>query len=129
MKAIVILRSTRGVGFLLTATALLGTPAVRAASLQTLASWSLPADTRAWTDKVTPEVLAAAGASAGDLDVLVKLREPSELKLLSPAAPERLRFIADADAGLAGDWSPAGVRVLDTYSHVAALHLSVPPAM
>lgn len=89
----------------------------------------LPDDTRAWTEKVTPELLARAAATTKDLDVLVKFREPEQVRALAaggPGVPVRLRWIADTADGLERDWAPAGVKVLDRFSHLASVHLSVP---
>jgi hypothetical protein len=86
-------------------------------------------DPRPWTEKVTPEVMTLAVSSTSDLDVLVKYREPEGVRALSvsaQAAPERLQWIADTSDGIEHDWTAGGVRVLDRYSHVASVHMTVP---
>lgn len=85
---------------------------------------------RPWLEKVAPSVLTQAANATRELDVLVELRVSSEVSPESTgveSARERvLRLAATADA-LASEWSPGGVRLLDRYSHVPVLHLSVPP--
>ena len=64
--------------------------------------------------------------------MLIKFREPSEVRALSvaaQAAPVRLRWIADTADAIERDWSAGGVRLLDRYSHVASAHVSVPVAL
>ncbi len=92
----------------------------------------LPEDPRSWTDKVAPDVVALAGSSSSDLDVLVKFREPYAVHALSVAAqgaPVRIKWIADTADVLERDWYAGGVRVLHRYSHVASVHVSVPAAL
>ncbi|HVN76420.1 MAG TPA: S8 family serine peptidase [Thermoanaerobaculaceae bacterium] len=103
--------------------------AARSAPASQAPLMQLPDDPRPWNEKVAPNVMAAAVTSAGNLDVIVKLREPEGVRALSGAAlaaSVRLRWIADTDDGLDRDWSPGGVQVLDRFSHLAVVHASVP---
>ena len=103
--------------------------AALAGQVATAAPMQLPDDPRPWTAKVASDVVALAVTSTSDLDVLVKFREPDAVYALSvaeQAAPVRLQWIAGTTDGIESDWSAGGVRVLDRYSHVASVHVSVP---
>jgi subtilisin family serine protease len=88
-------------------------------------------DSLQWTSKVSPEIPVRAQVATVTLDVLVKLREPRQIQVFSVTAqdsPERLRWIADTGDALERDFTPAGARFVERFSHVAVVHLSLPAA-
>jgi subtilisin family serine protease len=119
------------------ASTLLGSPRAPAAPQSPLrpaataeASFTLPPDTRAWSEKVAPEVMGAAAKGGTVQRVLVAFRVPAgvrSLEAVSPAAAPRLRWIAATADGLEADYASLGVQVMHRFSHLAAVAASVSP--
>ncbi|MGE5236281.1 MAG: S8 family peptidase [Acidobacteriota bacterium] len=102
----------------------------------TAASQEIPAallqlspDSRPWTEKVVGGLLSQALQAGENLDCIVTLRQPAVLQGFTDYGPGnsgRLRWIARTGDDLDRDYASSGVRILDRYSHVPALHVEVP---
>jgi subtilisin family serine protease len=94
----------------------------------------LPEDTRPWTQKVEPALMAHAAATAvtGTVDVLIAFRQPAAVQASTVAemrAPARLQWIRDTDAAVERDWSPGGVKVLARLTMAPIVHAVVPVSL
>jgi subtilisin family serine protease len=83
---------------------------------------------QAWAGKIAPALLAGAANTTGSVDFLIAFHQPeaTALSAASPGAPARVRWIAETGDGLERDYAPAGVRVLERYSHLATVYASAP---
>lgn len=90
---------------------------------------ALPADHRPWTAKVAPELQGLLDASAGTVEVIVNFRRPPELDRLtrrSAGHPERLAWIRETGETLIREGIPAGIELLQGYSHIPAVWVRLP---
>lgn len=89
---------------------------------------AVPADLRPWTVKVKGG-LAASTAERGELDCVVTFRHPTALESydrIGPAHAGRLRWISRTGDELERDFAPAGIRVVQRFSHLPMARLAVP---
>jgi subtilisin family serine protease len=119
-------RSVHVVGRIL-ASALLSTMATSVGAVE---AFQLPPDPRTWSEKVAPEVVTLAASSTADLDVLISFRQPVAVQATSleaMRAQTRVQWIAQTASAIATEWAPTGVRVVNRYTMVPAIHAMVPP--
>ena len=105
-----------------------------AASAGSAPLMQLPEDTRPWTEKVAPDLMAQAAATSvtGTVDVLILFRQPTAVQAATVAemrAPVRLQWIKNTDAAVERDWSPGGVKVLARLTMAPIVHAVVPVSL
>ncbi len=108
--------------------------ALVAASAGSAPLMQLPEDTRPWTEKVEPALMARAAATTvtGTVDVLIAFRQPAAVQATTVAqmrAPARLQWIKDTDAAVERDWAPGGVKVLARLTMAPIVHAVVPVSL
>ena len=90
---------------------------------------TLPADPRPWTAKVATELQGLLDAPEGMVEAIINFRRPPELERLTRANaghPERLAWIRDTGETLAREGNPAGIKLLQSYSHIPAVWVRLP---
>lgn len=83
----------------------------------------------AWLAKLTPDLLDRVTQGGGELEVLVRFRDPDGAAAATRdelGAPERLRWIRETGDDLAREYGPLGVTAVERFTSLPLLHLRFP---